>query len=113
MAPPNSSIGSTKGVVPAEWPAQAADVIVDSITKVREKTTRPAIVAARALVYGLIAGVVGLVATVLALTLVIRIGDNYLPGGVWVMYLVLCCVMTTAGLVLLRKANAQPPFPSA
>ena len=56
-APPPAPRSGPGGVIPAEWPAQAADTIVDTIAKVRDKTTKPAIVAARAIVYGLIAAV--------------------------------------------------------
>lgn len=95
-----------KGVVPAEWPAQAADLIVDNIAKVRDKTTKPAIIAARGLVYGLLAGVVGAIAATLLLVLVIRLWANYVPGDVWWLYLGLFVVFTLVGLVLLRKASS-------
>ena len=98
-------------MIPAEWPAQAADAIVDTIGKVRDKTTRPAIVAARAVVYGFIAAVVGIIAAILALILLVRLYDNYVPGHVWPLYAVLFAVFTFGGVFCLRKANA--PAPSA
>lgn len=94
------------GVIPAEWPAQAADLVVDTISKVRDKTTKPAIVAARALVYGLLAGIVGVVAFILAMILIVRLWDNYVPGPLWTIYALFFVVFSTGGLVLLRKANA-------
>ena len=51
---PNGSSSST-GMIPAEWPVQAADKIVETIATVRDKTTKPALTAARGLVYGLVA----------------------------------------------------------
>jgi hypothetical protein len=105
--------GASGGVIPAEWPAQAADTIVDAIGKVRDKTTKPAIVAARALVYGLIAGVVGLVAVIVALVGLVRVLDNYVPNEVWVIYAGFFVVFSVAGLVLLRKANAPAPSTDA
>ena len=59
------------GMIPDEWPAQAADTIVDTIAKVRDKTTKPAIVASRAIVYGLIAAILAVL-----LTLRLRAGDG-------------------------------------
>lgn len=98
-----------QGVIPAEWPVQAADAIVDTIAKVRNKTTKPALVAARAMVYGLLAAVVGIVALVLLLVLVIRLWGNYVPGHVWIIYAVLAAVFSAVGIVLLRKANHPAP----
>lgn len=108
MALPSSPNGSgPQSMIPAEWPAQAADTVVDVIGKVRDKTTRPIQVAARALVYGLVAAVVAGIALVLALVVLIRVLDNYVPGPVWYIYLALSVVFTIAGIVLIRKAN-QP-----
>ncbi|MCB0970373.1 MAG: hypothetical protein KDA97_02480 [Acidimicrobiales bacterium] len=98
---------ASSGMIPAEWPAQAADTIVDTIAKVRDKTTKPAIVATRALVYGLLAAIVGVVALVLVLVLLTRIWANYVPGDVWTLYALLAVVFSVVGLVLLRKANAS------
>ena len=92
--------------LPAEWPAQAADTVVDVIGKVRDKTTRPALIAARALVYGLVAAVVASIALVLFLIVLIRVLDNYVPGPVWWIYLGLAVVFTITGIVLIRKANS-------
>lgn len=109
MALPTTSNGSSPSsspsMVPAEWPTQAADAVVETIAKVRDKTTKPALVAARALVYGIIVAVVGTVATVLLLTLVVRLLNNYLPGQIWTVYLGLFVLFTVPGVWLIRKAN--------
>lgn len=107
MALPTSSNGSnpSSSMVPAEWPKQAADTVVDTIAKVRDKTTKPAIVASRALVYGLIIGVVGAIAVVVLLVGLIRFLDNYLPGQIWTIYLGFAVLFSLAGVLLLRKAN--------
>ena len=102
--PPNSN-----GVLPANWPAQAADTIVETIAKVRDKTTKPAITASRGLVYGLLVLIVGTVALILALILVVRFYDNYSPIGVWFLYTVLAVAMIGSGTYLLRKATAPAP----
>ena len=110
MTDPSSSPGgSQSGMVPADWPAPAADTVVDVIGKVRDKTTRPAIIAARSLVYGLVAAVVAGIAVVLFLVVLIRILDNYVPGPVWWIYLGLGVVFTLAGIILIRIANRPGP----
>lgn len=111
MAAP-SPASRASGVIPEEWPAQAADAIVDTISKARDKTTKPAIVAARGLVYGLPVALVGSVTAVLLLVLVVRV-LSYLPGPIWTVYAFLAVVFSVGGLVLLRKANAPASTPEA
>ncbi len=113
MALPSTSNGSTpqSSMVPAEWPKQAADTVVDTIAKVRDKTTKPAIVASRALVYGIIVAVVGSVALVLLLVGLIRVLNNYVPGQIWTVYLGLSVLFTLTGVIFIRKANKPVPSP--
>lgn len=96
------------GVVPADWPAQAADTIVETVDKVRDKTTRPAQVAARAVVYGLLGAVVGTIAVVLLLIGLVRALDNWAPGEIWTKYAGIAVVFTVAGIVALRRAHQSP-----
>ena len=109
MAAPTPSPRGTKapqGVIPAEWPAQAADTIVDTISKVRDRTTKPALLAARAVVYGLIAAVVGTISLFLVLLMIVRWYDVWAPGPVWPIYAFFAVVFSLGGLFCLRKANA-------
>ena len=115
MALPNTDrpvSSTTSGIIPAAWPAQAADLIVDNIAKVRDKTTRPALVISRGLVYGLLAGVVGAMAFVLLLIIVIRAYDNWVPGNVWPLYAGLAVVFIAAGVTFLGRANRLTPADS-
>lgn len=96
---------NANGMIPPEWPAQAADTIVDTIEKVRDRTTKPLMVAARALVYGVLVATIGTMALVLLLVLVVRALDNWMPGEVWTIYAGLSVLFSVAGLLLLRKAN--------
>ena len=112
MAAPTPTPRSTNAahsVIPAEWPAQAADTIVDTIAKVRDRTTKPALTAARGLVYGLVAAVIGSVAFFLLLVIIVRVWANYVPGHVWVIYAIFAVVFSTGGLIMLRKANKPKP----
>lgn len=103
---PRPSDGSpAAGVVPAEWPAHAADLIVDNIAKVRDKTTKPALIAARAAVFGLVATIIGSIGAVVLVIGLVRFASNYLPGDqVWQLYVVLFVVFTLLGVIALRQA---------
>lgn len=105
-SPTPGSTPPERGVIPAEWPAQAADTIVEAVAKVRDKTTKPVLTAGRYLVYGLIAGVVGIVAAILVLVLIVRLWANYVPGHVWIIYAIFFVAFSAPGLIMLRKANA-------
>lgn len=113
MAAPTPSPRAPKvsGVIPAEWPAQAADTIVDTIGTIRDRTTKPVLLAARGLVYGLVGGVMGLIAFFLVLLMIIRWYDVWAPGPVWPIYAFFAVLFTVVGLFCLRKANA-PAVPA-
>lgn len=109
MAMPTSNGSEPTSMVPAEWPAQAADAVVDTIAKVRDKTTKPALMAARALVYGIVVAVLGSIALVLVLVLAIRL-LTYIPGAeIWMVYLAISVVFSLVGIVLLRRAHRPLP----
>ncbi len=104
--PVENPVRTSAGPLPDQWPTQATDAIVTVVGKVRDRTTGPAITVARGVVYGLFAAVLGVVAAVLAITMTVRIANNYIPGGLWIVYLVLGAVFTIAGLFLWSKAFA-------
>jgi hypothetical protein len=103
-----------------DWPAQAADTIVRVVGQVRDRTTGPAITASRAVVFGLLAALLGTVAlTVLSIVLVrgavigaealLDLGDLDRPGrAVWIAHLFVGVVFLLGGLVLWKKAVARP-----
>lgn len=109
---PRGSSG-VPGIIPAEWPAQAADTIVDTVAKVRDRTTKPALIAARGLVYGLVVAVIGSIGFFLFLLMIVRWYDVWAPGPVWPIYAFFAVVFSTGGLVCLRKANKPRPAPDA
>jgi hypothetical protein len=91
---------------PGDWAAQAADTIERAVVTVRDRTTGPALTAARAVVYGTFAALVGITALVLATIAAFRLIDNYLPDSVfgdehtWAAYLIVGLVFVVAGVVL-------------
>lgn len=91
---------------PDDWPAQAADTVVRLVGTVRDRTTGPAVTVARAVVYGLLAAIVGVVALVLVVAALIRFVDVWVPGEVWSAHLIVGAVLTLGGLLLWRKRRA-------
>src|ERR1700687_1794009 len=111
----------TSGPSPStsDWTAVAADRIESAVTKVRDTTTTRLVTAARALVYGLVAAVLGVTVLLLLAIAAIRILDVYLahlhwaglnnpPGrSVWGADPLLGGILTLPGLFLLRKAAVR------
>lgn len=95
-----------------DWPAQAADAVERAVASVRDKTTGPVLLVARAVVYGLIAAVVGLVLAVLFSIAVVRMVTNYLPESVfgtervWAAHLIVGLAFVIAGAVLWSRRRA-------
>jgi hypothetical protein len=96
----------------SDWPAQAADTIERVVGSVRDKTTGPAITAARWVVYGTFALVVGTVVAILLAIAAVRMLDVYLPDAwvgedhTWVAHLVVGGLFTLAGAVLWSRRTA-------
>ncbi len=96
----------------SDWPVQAADAIERAVGSVRDKTTGPAITAARWLVYGTFALVVGAVVGVLLAIAGVRMLDVYLPDAwvgeqhTWVAHLLVGSLFTLAGALLWSRRSA-------
>jgi hypothetical protein len=102
-----------------EWPRQATDAVVNVVDAVREKTTGPAVNAAHAIKYGIVAAVTGSVLGVIVLIGLIRgseallqvigtwLGYSWLADPIWIVYLFYGVVFCVVGLILFRRAN-QP-----
>lgn len=102
-APPTAGRGD--GLLEGDWPVQAADTIERLIGQVRSKTTGPAIVASRWIVYGVVAAFLGLGALVLLVITVVRGLDVAIPGDVWIVYLILGLLFAIGGALLWRKRS--------
>jgi hypothetical protein len=99
-----------------DWTVQVADKVESVVVGVRDKTTVPLSKVARALVYGLIAATLGIVALVLVAILAVRV-LSYLPlhspapdthgRAVWVAEAIIGGIFTVPGLFFLRRANRR------
>jgi hypothetical protein len=90
-----------------DWTAQGADRIESVVETVRDKTTVPVTKAARAVVYGLIAGVMGALALMLVVIGLLRL-HVYLPFDdegrkVYITDLALGAIFLGLGLLLWRR----------
>jgi hypothetical protein len=99
--------GMFSGGLGGDWPAQAADAIVNVVGAVRDRTTGPITTIARGVVFGFFAAVLGIAVAVMLIIAAIRLLDEVLPSGVWLAYLVLGTVVVIAGALVFRKRN-QP-----
>lgn len=103
--PPRPTLPTIPSLSGGDWPAQAADVIVTTVDRVRDRTTTPIMKLARAAVFGVFIGTFVVVLCALLLIGLVRLLDLVIPGGVWLPYLILGVVVTGLGWLLFRKRN--------
>ncbi|HVM03573.1 MAG TPA: phage holin family protein [Acidimicrobiales bacterium] len=101
--------GESPSAAPAgnDWSVQAADTIERFVGTVRDKTSVPLTTVARALVFGLVAAVMGLTTLAFVTIAAVRLLNVVLPGDVWAAYLVVGGIFTVVGLFLLRRATSD------
>lgn len=107
-APPasnGSGLGPVGDWLGSDWPVQASDRIERVVDNVRRKTTGPAVVASRAVVYGLISVPFAIAALVLFLTAFVRGLDAVLPT--WSVHLIIGAVLCAAGLLCWTRRTAK------
>ena len=85
------------------WADQVTELIVDSVDKVRERTTGPILEIAK----GTVQGVVGLMILtpiiVLAIAGMVRLLNWAIPGDVWIAYALMGLLLVLSGLFLWSK----------
>jgi hypothetical protein len=88
---------------------RALDTIDTVVATVNDKAIRPAIVAARAVVFGVLIAVSGLAVAVLGTIGLIRLlTDEVFDHKVWITYLVLAAVFSSGGAVLYSRRGVAP-----
>lgn len=86
--------------LPSDWPQQATTRVVDLVDDVRTKTTGPAIRVSRAIVYGLVALILVLIALPLLLVGLTRMLNYFIPGDIYWVYFGIGAVFTLVGMLL-------------
>ena len=102
-----------KSLSDPKWATRAVDLLDRVLDGVRNRTTKPLIIAVRAIVFGLLIAVGGSVAFVFALIGLFR-GANELfdlwwdrDTAVWVSYVVLGSLFVLIGLRTLRRRHPE------
>ena len=106
-----SGVGAAAAEVAAELPRKAAELVQLVTDTIHDKAVRPALLATKALVFGLLVAALGIVVVVVGSIAILRIFDVYVFGRqVWLSYIVLGGVLTLAGLATWtrRTAPARP-----
>ena len=89
-----------------DWTVRAADGIERLVGSIRDKTSLPLTTLARALVFGLLAAVMGVFVAVLVSVMLVRVVDVITgEGNVWIAHLIVGGIFALAGGFLLRKAT--------
>lgn len=95
------------------WASDLADTVERTVASVRERTTDKLVYLARGLVYGLIAGLLGIVVIILAVIGSLRglqsLLDLAMPWSraVWVSYLLLGGILLLLGLLMMKKRRPR------
>ncbi len=90
-----------------DWARDTADTIERVVLSVRGKTIGPLEKLARALVYGLLALIVGVAAAVLVSVMVVRALDLAIPGSVWSAHAITGAIFCLAGLFSWGRRTAK------
>jgi hypothetical protein len=110
--PKPASTGDPKPASTGEdWAAATADAIERAVQSVRAKTADPLERVVRLVVYGLLAGIVGVAIAVLfavaALRGLVVLIDVVWQPEVWLAYLILGGIFVVAGLLVWRRRTAK------
>jgi hypothetical protein len=91
------------------WAAELADTIERTVATVRQRTTRPLLLAYRGVIFGVVAAIGAGVAVVLLIIALVRALQALLDlafdhhDSVWISYLLVGAVFSVAGLIVMKK----------
>lgn len=95
-----SAPSATGAPAEPDWTDQVTDLVVDTVDKVRSRTTGPVLNVAHAIVYAIVATIIVLPIVVAFFAGLVK-GLNWLiPGGVWIVYLIIAAMLWLIGWVL-------------
>ena len=93
-----------------EWSARAADAVETAVETVHDKVVRPALLAGRAVVFGVIIAVAAIVVIILLAVGLVRFLDVYaFPGRVWASYALIGVLACAGGFVLWALRSRHLP----
>ena len=116
MTEPNGTPGeSPTNASPAtnepDWADQVTALIVDSVDRVRDRTTGPVLELAKGLVQAVVAVLILTPILVLAVAGTVRLINWAVPGDVWIAYAIMGALLVALGLVLWSRRGplSTPP----
>lgn len=89
--------------LPPDWHVLATDKIVSVVDTVKVKSAGPAIKVSRALVFGIMGAIIAFFALLMFLIGLVRALNNFLPSGVWLVYMILGSLFMVVGALLWSK----------
>lgn len=89
-----------------DWTDQVTDLIVDTVDKVRSKTTGPILEFSKGIVYAIVAMILGLPILVLAMVGLVRLVTIFIPA--WAAYLLFGIIFVLIGVVMWSKRGRVP-----
>jgi len=108
MADERSGEASTGGQLGSDWPGKAADMVEMAVDTLFDRVVRPALVAVRAIVFGLVIAAMGAVLLLAVAIAAIRLLDVYAFGGrVWASDALLGAILSAAGLFAWSKRSVR------
>jgi hypothetical protein len=92
----------------AQWQMRVVDTVDDVVTALHERVIRPLLLAARAIVFGIIAAAMALVVSILLSIAAVRLLDVYaFRGRAWASDVVIGGLLAVAGAVLWTRRRAR------
>lgn len=101
---PAAAVGQPAG---PDWTDQVADLVVDTVDKVRSRTTGPILDIAKGSVYAVVALILLLPVAILGAAGAVRFLNWALPGDVWVAYAVLAGILLIIGSLLWSRRRPR------
>ena len=90
-----------------DWTDQVTDLIVDTVDKVRSRTTGPILEIAKGSVHAVVALILVLPVVVLLTVLAVHVLTYFVFREVWITYTVLGAVLVLTGLTLWAKRRSR------
>ena len=90
-----------------QWTEKALDTVDSVVASVNDRAVRPAIVAARGIVFGVVIAVIGITVVVLFCVGFIRL-TTIAGHRIWASYLVLGLIFCAVGAVLYSRRGVPP-----
>lgn len=103
--PANASNGTSGQKSEPDWTAQVTDLVVDTVDKVRDRTTGPILDISHGSVHAVVAMIVLLPVAVLGLLGLVRLLNWAIPGDVWFVYAGLGTIFCLVGVLLWSRRS--------